>query len=103
LTASTTGASSALSFGLSGSWARIVLPVNLGLGTDSVTFGAQLAAGAPVDLFGMRVEAQVGVSDYKMTGVRGAVFSDARFDGDGLKVTAQSVDVFDLVVRVVSR
>lgn len=103
LTASTTGASAALSFALSGAWARIVLPVNLGQSTASVTFGAQLVAGASVDLFGMQVEAQVGASDYKMTGVSGGVFSGARFDGDGLSVTAQSVDVFDLVVRVVSR
>jgi hypothetical protein len=103
LTASTTGASAALRFGLTSSWARIVLPVNLGMGTASVTFGAQLAAGASVDLFGMQVEAQVGASDYKMTGVSGGVISDARFDWDGLIVTAQSTDVFDLVVRVVSR
>jgi hypothetical protein len=103
LTASTTGASVALSFALTSSWARIVLPVNLGLGTDSVTFGAQLAAGASVDLFGVQVEAQAGASDYKMSGANGGVFSNARFASDGLSVTAQSLDVYDLVVRIVSR
>ncbi len=102
LTASTTGANAALSFALTGTWARIVLPVNLAQSTDSVTFGAQLAAGASVDLFGMQVEAQLGASDYKMTGVSGGVFSGARFASDGLTVTAQSLDVFDLVVRILS-
>jgi hypothetical protein len=102
LTASTTGASSGLSFVLSGAWVRIVLPVALAQSTSAVTFGAQLDAGASVDLFGMQVEAQPGASDYKMTGASGGVFSGARFAGDGLTVTAQSVDVYDAVVRIVS-
>jgi hypothetical protein len=102
LTASTTGANATLSFALTGTWSRIVLPVSLGQSTAAVTFGAQLAAGASVDLFGMQVEAQPGASDYKMTGVSGGVFSSARFAGDELTVTAQSTDVYDAVIRIVS-
>ena len=60
LTASTTGANTALTFPLTTNWQRISIPVNLGQATTSVTFGAQLAAGATVDLFGMQVEAQAG-------------------------------------------
>ena len=70
-------------------WQRIVLPASLGQATTSVTFGAQLAAGASVDLFGMQVEAQLAPSDYKMTGTYGGVYAKARFASDRITVTAQ--------------
>ena len=69
---------------------------------DSVTFGAQLAAGASVDLFGMQVEAQPAPSDYKKTGARGGVYSKARFAADQLTVTAQGTDVYDAVIQIVN-
>ena len=77
--------------------------VNLALATASVTFGAQLAAGATVDLFGMQVEAQLAPSDYKMTGTNGGVYSSARFASDSLTVMAQSTDVYDATIRIVRR
>ncbi len=58
-----------------------------------MTFGAQLGAGASVDLFGMQVEAQLAASDYKMTGAAGGVYSKARFASDQITVTAQGTDV----------
>jgi hypothetical protein len=67
----------------------------------SVTFGAQLTAGASVDLFGMQVEAQLAASDYKMTTVRGGVYSKARFAEDQITVTAQGTDIFNAVIRVI--
>jgi hypothetical protein len=102
LTASTTGGSVELLFPLTTAWQRIVLPVSLGQATSSVTFGATLDAGGSVDLFGMQVEAQPAPSDYKMTGTNGGVFSTARFAVDGLTVTAQSTDVYDAVIQIVS-
>jgi hypothetical protein len=102
LTASTSGGSLALVFPLSTVWQRIVLPVSLGVATSSVTFGAQLDAGGSVDLFGMQVEAQLAPSDYKMTGTVGGVFSAARFASDGITVTAQSTDVYDVVIQILS-
>src|SRR5579863_3558122 len=102
LTASTTGAVSAETFPLSTNWQRISIPVNLARSTTSVTFGAQLAAGATVDLFGMQVEAQPAPSDYKMTGTNGGVYASARFASDSLTARAQSTDVFDATIRIVS-
>lgn len=102
LTASTAGASVSEAFALAASWQRISMPVALGQATTSVTFGAELAAGATVDLFGMQVEAQLAASDYKMTGISGGVYANARFAEDALKVTAESTDVYDAVVRMVS-
>ena len=102
LTASTTGASSATTFPLTANWQRISIPVELAQATTSVTFGAQLAAGATVDLFGMQVEAQLAASDYKMTGTNGGVYANARFAADALTVRAQSTDVYDATIRMVS-
>lgn len=101
LTAVTTGGSLDLLFPLSTAWRRIVFQVGLGMATSSVTFGASLDAGGSVDLFGFQVEAQVGASDYKATGT-GGVISTARFSADGITVTAQSTDVYDAVIRILS-
>jgi hypothetical protein len=102
LTASTTGASAAALFTLTAAWQRVSLPVSLGQATESVTFGAQLDAGATVDLFGLQVEAQQAASDYKKTGTQGGVYSNARFAADNLTVRAQSTDVYDATIRIVS-
>jgi hypothetical protein len=87
-------------FALNGTWKRLSISTNLGTGATSVTFGAQLDAGAVVDLFGMQVEAQLAASDYKMTEDRGGVYSKARFGQDQLSVTAQGTDVYDAVIRI---
>jgi hypothetical protein len=87
---------SSKTFALTSQWQRISFS---GGGT---TFGAQLDAGASVDLFGMQVEAQLAPSDYKMTGVRGGVYSNARFAEDKITVTAQGTDVYDAVIRIVN-
>ena len=79
------------------------MPVDLGGSSESVTFGAVLAAGGSADLFGMQVEAQPGVSTYQKTGARGGVHSRARFDGGIFSVRAQGTDVYDAVVRIVSK
>ena len=57
---------------------------------------------ASVDLFGMQVEAQLGPSDYKMTGASGGVYSKARFAADQLTVTAQGTDVLRRGDQIVS-
>jgi hypothetical protein len=83
-------------------WSRIAFTTNLGSSADAVTFGAMLAAGASVDLFGMQVEAQPAMSDYKMTAARGGVYPNARFGTDQLTATAQGTDVYDAVIRIVN-
>jgi hypothetical protein len=102
LVASTSGGNASKTFAVSGQWARVAFPAGLGQNTTAVTFGVQLDAGASVDLFGMQVEAQLAASDYKRTGTAGGVRSNARFAEDRIQVTAQSTDVYDAVIRVVS-
>jgi hypothetical protein len=100
LTISTTGGSAINTFALNGTWTRISISGNLAQSTTSVTFGAQLTAGASVDLFGMQVEAQLAASDYKMTETQGGVYARARFAQDQLTVAAQSTDVYDAVISI---
>lgn len=102
LFATTSGGSATHTFALSSQWKRISMNIGLGQNTSSVTFGAQLGASVAVDLFGMQVEAQPGMSDYKKT-TSGGVFAKARFADDQLTVRAQSTDVYDAVIRVVSK
>jgi hypothetical protein len=97
---STTGGSAVNSFALTGTWTRISVAGNLAQSTTSVTFAAQLAAGASVDLFGMQVEAQLAASDYKVTETQGGVYAKARFAQDQLVVTAQGMDVYDAVILI---
>ncbi len=102
LSATTAGGSATLNFALTSQWRRISMEIGLGLNTDTVVFGAVLAAGAAVDLFGMQVEAQRGVSDYKKTDGSGGVYSQARFSDDELTVTATGTDAFDAVIGIVA-
>jgi hypothetical protein len=102
LLANTTGGTLAQTFALTSQWQRVSMSFNLNRNTSSVAFGAQLPASASVDLFGMQVEAQPGISDYKKTGA-GGVYANARFAEDALTVRAQGTDVFDAVIRVVTR
>lgn len=82
-------------------WQRVFVAGNPGQATTAVSFSVQLPAGASVDLFGAQAEAQLAPSDYKQTGVRGGVYSKARFASDRLTVTAQGTDVYDAVIRIV--
>jgi hypothetical protein len=102
LTQSTTGGSATKAFTLNGQWTRVSLSTNLEQNTAAVTFAAQLAAGASVDLFGIQAEAQLAPSDYKRTGASGGVYAKARFAQDKLTVTAQGTDVYDAVIRIVN-
>lgn len=103
LFASTAGATSERLFSLGSEWRRIVLPVALGQATESVTFGVGLVPGDSVELFGMQVDAQPGAGGYQKTGARGGVHAHARFDDDALTVRARGTDVYDTVIRVVSK
>jgi hypothetical protein len=102
LSATTTGGSATRIIALTSQWTRVFLDVELGFNTENVVFGVFLDVGAIVDLFGMQVEAQPGVSDYKKTGVSGGLYAQARFAEDELTVTAKGTDVFDAVIRIVA-
>ena len=91
------------SFAAGSQWRRVCVSANPGqTGATTVTFAAQIAAGGSVELFGMQAEAQLGPSDYKMTGARGGVYSKARFGSDQITVTAQGTEVYDAVIQIVS-
>jgi hypothetical protein len=84
-------------------WKRVYFSSNPGqTGATTVTFGAQIAAGGSVELFGMQAEAQPGPSDYKITGAAGGVYPKARFGSDQITVTAEGTDVYDAVIQIVS-
>lgn len=102
LTISTSGRSISKTFALSTQWSRVSFTANLGQATESVTFAAQLSTGGTIDIFGMQVEAQLGSSDYKLTGTQGGVYANARFGADQLTVTAQGPDVYDAVIQIVN-
>ena len=68
----------------------------------TVAFGAQVAAGGSVELFGVQAEAQPGPSDYKITSATGGVYPKARFGSDQVTVTAQGTDVYDALIQIVS-
>lgn len=102
LSISSTGGSATKTFVLGTQWVRLSLSANLHMSTESVTFGAQLAGGESIDIFGLQAEAQIGHSDYKQTGTRAGVYAGARFATDTLTVTAQATDVFDAVIRIVN-
>lgn len=89
-------------FALTSQWQRISVSGNPGQSGPGATFGAQLDPGASVDLFGMQVDAQAGASDYKQTPAAGGVYANARFASDAFTVRAQSTDVYDATIRIVS-
>lgn len=96
-------ANSSKSFVAGTQWKRVYLSANPGqAGATTVAFGAQLAAGGSVELFGIQAEAQPGPSDYKTTGAAGGVYPNARFGSDQITVTAQGTDVYDTVIQIVS-
>jgi len=96
-------ANSGKSFTVGTQWKRIYFSSNPGqAGATTVTFGAQVAAGGSVELFGMQAEAQLGPSDYKVTGATGGVYPKARFGSDQITVVAQGTDVYDAVIQIVS-
>jgi hypothetical protein len=96
-------ASTERGFALDSAWKRISMAVDSGGTAESVTFGARIAAAEQVDLFGMQVDGQPAVSSYKRTAARGGVYPAARFGSDALVNRALGTDVFESVIRVVSK
>lgn len=100
IAAGTTASTRAFTLGTT--WRFISLAANLQQTSAAVTFSVLLAPGVTVDLFATQAEAQLAPSDYKQTGARNAVYSNARFAEDTLTVTARGTDIFDTVIRIVN-
>jgi hypothetical protein len=88
LVASATGQTAMLSVTTTVGWMRAILPVNLSVQQNNVSFGVQLPAGVQVDAFGAQVEPQPGAGPYKKTIDRGGIYSATRFSSDLLLFTA---------------
>lgn len=81
---------------ISGDWRRLRVS-----GTVDVTrFGVELRPAAAVDVRGLQVEAQPGVSTAR-AGVRGGVFERAHFAEDSLEVVATGVNRHSCTVKIV--
>ncbi len=103
LIAETTGGSAEKAFALTNAWLRVSMPVALGFATESVRFGVRVEAAKAVDLVAMQAEAQPGAGDYQRTGATGGVHLKARFGMDELAIRARGMDVYDAVIRIVSK
>jgi hypothetical protein len=89
-------------FALHSEWQRIFVTGRPGLQTEAVSFRIQFEPGAVGDVFGIQAEGQLAPADYMKTGARSGVYSKARFASDQLAATAQGIDSFDAVVRIVN-
>jgi hypothetical protein len=88
-------------FDTSTTWHRLELSMPLEIQTaTAVTFGAAIGAGASVDVFGFQAEPQVGASKYKSTTTHNAVFSNAYFLDDELRMTSNAPGEFSCALRI---
>jgi hypothetical protein len=96
------GAESALEFQPTASWTRVLLSGELAASGGAIDFGFRLPAGASIELGGVQVEAQTASSAYKPTTSLSAVYPNARFADDELKVAADGVHMHSAIVRIVA-
>jgi hypothetical protein len=85
---------------LADEWTRVVSSGRLESTEAGIEFGWEIPAGAPVEIFGAQVEAQVGASEYKATQASGGVYAAARFLEDSLRRTTYGADQHAAVVRI---
>jgi hypothetical protein len=80
---------SALCF-LQPSWQRLVFTGQSQGTSSTLTVGFRVPAGQTVDVFGVQLEAQPGVSIYKTTFAGGGVYTNARLGDDALDITTDA-------------
>ena len=83
-------------------WRRVELSTNLYAADETVEFGAWIAPGRTVELFGFQVEPQVGASKYKKSTSRSGVYR-AWFAQDELVRTAHGLNDNSCTVRIRAR
>lgn len=83
-------------------WRRVELSANLHAADETVEFGAWIAPGRAVELFGFQAEPQVGPSKYKKTTSRGGVHR-AWFAEDELVRIAHGLNDNSCTVRIRAR
>jgi hypothetical protein len=75
---------------LRGNWERLVFAAGSESAGETVEFAIEIGAGMVVDLYGAQVEAQIGASGYKKTNSAAGIYTNTRFAGEGLLMTASS-------------
>lgn len=84
----------------SANWSRVRLSGNLQADEENVTFSIVLPAGGSIDVYGLQVEAQPGISEYRKTSARGGVYPAARFADDELRLTSTGPNSHATVLRI---
>lgn len=79
-------------FAIGPAWVRLEYSASLAGSEEAVEFGATIAAGGVVELFGFQAEAQMGASKYKKTTGRSGVHANASFLDDTLTRTGDGVE-----------
>ncbi|MCS7024722.1 MAG: hypothetical protein NZV14_07960 [Bryobacteraceae bacterium] len=82
-------------------WRRYSVSGSVGGTGDEVECGVYVPSGASIDLVGMQLEAQLGVSHYRETDQQGGVYSNARFVSDRLMWTTEGLNAHSTVIEVV--
>jgi hypothetical protein len=81
-------------------WRRVEFPVLAGTQDEAVTFGVAVESGAPVEVFGLQVDAQPGASKYKRTTTHSGLFASAYFVDDELQMKSNAQGEFSCTVRI---
>ena len=82
-------------------WQRIFVSGSPAAATTQVSFALELRPGDSVEVYGPQAEAQLAPSAYRRTGAVSGLRL-VRFNSDHLTVTAQSSDVYDADIVLVS-
>jgi hypothetical protein len=85
----------------SGDWKRYVVLYGLSSATDAMSLSLIAGSGAPLDVYGPQLEAQLAASAYKISSAQGGVFANTRFDQDALIDEAQAPGRHDTRVRLI--
>ena len=83
------------------SWRRYSVGYGVSSASASVAFELVTPSGAPMEIFGPQLEAQIAPSTYKRTEQQAGVFPGARFDSDVLSDTATGVNRHSGVIRII--
>ena len=82
-------------------WQRVFISGSPAAATTQIGFALELRPGDSIEVFGPQAEAQLAPSVYRRTGAVSGLRL-VRFNSDRLTVTAQSSDVYDADIAVVS-
>ena len=81
-------------------WNRMTAAAVSEVSAESVRFGLEVPAGVNLDVYGLQVEAQGGVSSPRAS-TRGGVYIDAHLASDELKITCTGVNRHSCTVNVI--